>query len=119
MPVPLVIYEIKTYNVLFYGDEWQGNAAVVAGYFNAPGVFSVQMSFRRGAGPLPANSWSAQSNGKHYYLNFGFDKFGHVMDLLRNEKPVMMVFREDINMGYLFVSQEPVGEGEMAASLTP
>jgi hypothetical protein len=36
-----------------------------------------------------------------------------MIDLLRNEKPINVFFRDDAKYGYLTTSMEPVGENEL------
>ena len=39
--------------------------------------------------------------------------YGHVIDLLRNEKPIYFSYSETSNLGFLRTGKEPVGEGEI------
>jgi hypothetical protein len=45
-------------------------------------------------------------------LHFTISQFPHLIDLLREEKPLYLSFSESTHVGAVMTGQEPVGEGE-------
>ena len=59
--------------------------------------------------PYPANSNNSGKSIAHFYMHE--NSFSPVIDLLRNEKPLFMVYREDVC--FIGTSEkEPIGVGD-------
>jgi hypothetical protein len=39
--------------------------------------------------------------------------YTHILDILRNEKPIYFSFSQKSKLGYIHTGKEPVGEGEI------
>ena len=69
--------------------------------------------FHRNPAAVPESD-SLSASG-HIKCNYSPEDFPRVLDLLRNEKPVYLVFMEDPwNVGYIATTAELIGEGEFA-----
>ena len=99
--------KIKDYHIICYGSPkgYQTNRAQIALYdknnktraylrFNDPGMFF-------------ENDY--ESNGI-IRMHLPTSMFENILDILRNENPVYIYFRQ--NRGFLTTSKEPIGEGE-------
>ena len=108
----MTFVDISTYLVFAYGGP-NGNAGVAASIsVGIPDAFAFLNFYPAGAA-IPANSKSTHSSGKPmYYVRYHYDQFANVLDILRNEKPVKLFFRDDNMAAYITTSNEPVGEGE-------
>jgi hypothetical protein len=69
-----------------------------------------QLVFHPNGAALPADALSGRQVNLHYHL----DDFQNVLDLLRNEQPMYLVFAGSGggNENALRTTAEPVGEGE-------
>lgn len=52
-------------------------------------------------------------NSKLIYLRYPMSMYGHVLDLLRNEKPIFFSYSNVSKLGFIRTGKEPVGEGEI------
>jgi hypothetical protein len=101
--------ELTQYTVQLFSGSGGIGAAIVC---DAGSSGAVYLRFIR-TGSLPANSTNVIASGtRQFYLHFAYGELAHVVDVLRNEKPVRFAFRDDTMTGYLTTSPEPVGEGE-------
>lgn len=59
---------------------------------------------------LQPPSFSAEVIGLNYHMRH----YPHLIDMLRNEKPLTLKFddKNGVRTGYVFVGREPIGEGE-------
>jgi hypothetical protein len=97
---------ITSYTVLFYGspDGYQTNRAQIS---LMDGIKSV--GFVRFNDPEMVFENDSNTDGI-ILMHLPSSLFESVLDILRNEKPVGIVFRQ--NRGFLYTGLEPVGEGE-------
>jgi hypothetical protein len=61
---------------------------------------------------MPANELLAEGDGGAVCLHFRLSQFPHLIDLLREEKPLYLWFSEASGEGAVMTGAEPVGEGE-------
>ena len=62
---------------------------------------------------MPANSKTMHVSGNPiFYVNYRYEAYADVIDLLRNEKPIKLFFRDDNFAAYITTGAEAVGEGE-------
>lgn len=73
--------------------------------------FVLQANFYPDKKALPKNYYDSVSN--LVYLRYPLSMYGHILDILRNEKPIYFSFSEKTLLGYIRTGKEPVGEGEM------
>ena len=110
--MPSTFQEVTRYQVAVF-------AAPKAGYLDA--YISLRSEnlvgacwFLREGQALPANRKATLSSGSPYYiLYYRYSQMSDLVDLLRNEKPIYLFFRDEDKLGYLTTSAEPVGEEEL------
>ena len=73
--------------------------------------YVLQASFYPDKKSLPPNYHDV--NSKLVYLRYSMSMYGHILDILRNEKPIYYSYYENSKLGYIRTGKEPVGEGEM------
>lgn len=73
--------------------------------------FVLQVNFYPDKKSLPENYYDV--NSKLVYFRYPMSMYGHVIDILRNEKPIYFSYSEKTKLGYLRTGKEPVGEGEL------
>jgi hypothetical protein len=61
---------------------------------------------------LPANQLQDGPEGGVVHLHFRLSQFPHLIDLLREEKPLYLSLSEPGLVGAVMTGSEPVGEGE-------
>jgi hypothetical protein len=108
----MVLLDISNYLVFAYGGP-HGNAnaraAISLGISGAMGY----LSFYPDSTPVPANTVGTHASGvPMYYVNYPYAQYTAIIDLLRNEKPVRLFFRDDTMAAHITTSNEPVGENE-------
>ena len=65
--------------------------------------------------PLTLPNCDSQNSSGYISCHYLADDFPHVLDILRNEKPVFVEFiAKNWNVGNIRTSAEPVGEGEQS-----
>jgi hypothetical protein len=103
---------VSTYLVFAYGGP-NGNAGAAAAIsLGIPNAFAFLTFYPDGVA-VPANSKTMHVSGKPiFYANYRYASFAGVVDLLRNEKPIKFLFRDDNFAAYITTGDEPVGEGE-------
>jgi len=108
-----ITHEIKEYRVHFQaGPSIKDNKyprTIIRCYNDE--CLLLEVNFYRGKKRIPENYYSI--NSKLVYLRYPMSMYGHVLDILRNEKPVYFHFYETSNKGYIRTGKEPVGEGEV------
>lgn len=75
--------------------------------------FVLQVNFYPDGKAHPPNHYDAKS--KLVYLRYPMSMYAHVIDILRNEKPIYFRYSMELNLGYIRTGKEPVGEGEYDA----
>ncbi len=109
MKTGLEIKEIKSYSYLNYASRNGINDTKATIMVNAEAEFLGYLNFVTDGGQLPK---SVKQNGL-YYLYFHFKDIPVILDMLRNEKPIYLIFADDNkNNCRISTSVEPVGEGE-------
>lgn len=97
---------ITSYKVVLYGEKGTSViGAFIHCYHSGKNVMSCV--FYNTENNVPANS-----KGLRVELKYPISKFGDVLDVLRNEKPLYFGFIESTKVGYIATYSEPVGEGE-------
>lgn len=107
--------EIKQYTVSYYG-----------GGRNAPGYeYRAIIGLRRDDGSLIGAAYfhrspetmpdtDDQNNSGYVFCHYRWEDFPHVLDLLRNEKPVRVRYvAGGWHLASITTLMEPVGEGEL------
>ncbi len=99
--------QITNYHVLINGgpEGYQTNRAQIALY----GIDDKLAAFVRFNDPDMTFENDQESNGV-VLMHLPSAMFANVLDVLRNEKPVHLLFLE--GRGFLSTSKEPIGEGE-------
>jgi len=75
--------------------------------------FVLQASFYPDNKSIPENYYDI--NSKLVYLRYPMSMYGHIIDILRNEKPIYFSYYEISKLGFIRTGKEPVGEGEIEA----
>ena len=107
------VQEILTYDAAYYA----GGRSAVDGKYGAcidlrdsSGNIIASARFHRLASTLPATD--SRSASGYIVLNYPLQAYPQVLDLLRNEKPVVLWFDGTRKIGGIVCRQEPVGEQE-------
>ena len=101
-------HEIDSYRVYHHNeDNTYGQAAVINCLKS--GVNKATLYFYREGTSIPASAIA--SNGT-IYLRFSERRIHEILDTLRNEKPLHVVFNSSNKWGWLGTTNEPVGEEE-------
>ena len=74
---------------------------------------SIYISFYKEEAVLPDNRSPIIMDRQHVYLSYYYHDYANIIDLLRNEKPVKVFYRDDAKFGYISTAMEPVGEHEL------
>jgi hypothetical protein len=70
---------------------------------------TVNLYFHGGTQALSA----ASKSGNSYSLYYRYSDMSHIVDMLRNEKPIYLIYLpEGTNNTRISTSSEPIGEGE-------
>jgi hypothetical protein len=77
--------------------------------------YNYYIEFHKEGATLPACSSPIIGGRQHIYVHVYFDMFSSMIDMLRNEKPVYAMYRDDVKVGMITTSKEPIGEGEITA----
>lgn len=101
----MAITKIDEYEVLY-----SANTFVPRIWLKAGGKFIGQLIFRPNGAALPADGMV----GGQVNLNYHLDDFQNALDLLRNEKPMYLLYGGSGggNENGIKTTPEPVGEGE-------
>lgn len=100
-------HEITSYKYYIYSSREESEAKAVLLLYGASGYLGGAF-FSNSPDPLkPAVKYSSGVYGLYY----GLDELPLIIDMLRNEKPVYLVFNGPTN-SRITTTTEPVGEGE-------
>jgi hypothetical protein len=100
--------EVKSYSALVrttVGDQ-KANVNLVTE------KYSFYITFYKDGLTPPVPTSPIIGGRQHVYLHVCFDQYQGIIDLLRNEKPIYAFYRDDVKLGYVGTSTEPVGEAE-------
>jgi len=103
--------EVKTYHYYDWSSRQTGKTNLILK--GAGGETCSVWFVEDPAAPLPAASQVAPNYFAFYYHH---GQLPHLIDMLRNEKPIFVFFNNDNGWANSRISttQEPVGEGEIA-----
>lgn len=101
----MAVTKIDEYEVMY-----SANAFVPRIWLKSGGKFIGQLIFKPNGSALPADGMSGGQVNLHYHL----DDFQNAIDLLRNEKPMYLLYSGSGggNENGIKTTPEPVGEGE-------
>ncbi|GJL53523.1 MAG: hypothetical protein NPIRA02_06550 [Nitrospirales bacterium] len=106
--MPSEVFEITSYRYYQFSSRENVFKAVIS--CSASGGKTVYVYFDGGEHSLA----EARKNGNSYFLYYRYADMANIIDMLRNEKPIWMVYvPEGSNNSRISTSQEPVGEGEL------
>lgn len=106
--MPSEVFEITNYRYYQFSTRESSIKAVIS--CAATGGKTVYVYFDGADHPLA----EARKNDNSYFLYYRYADMANVIDMLRNEKPIWMVYvPEGSNNSRISTSQEPVGEGEL------
>jgi hypothetical protein len=106
----LEIKEIKSYSYLNYASRCGTNDIKAVVVLNGESGFLGYVNFMTNGCSLPK---SVKQNGL-YFLYYHFSDMPIIVDMLRNEKPLYLIFQDDgNNTCRISTSTEIVGEGEV------
>jgi hypothetical protein len=108
--MPAEVFELKNYTYYQFSgrDGSPGVFKAVAICFSGDGK-TAYLYFDGTTTPLP----EAHKNGNSYFLYYRYADMGNIIDMLRNEKPVYLIYMPDGPNSRVSTSSEPVGEGEV------
>ncbi len=112
--MPGTFEEIKKYEVEYYagGNSSYDFRAIINLRREDNTPFAI-LYFYRNPSNMPNVDDPANKIHPYAWCYFPEEDFPHVLDLLRNEKPLYFQYIAGVlNMGVLKTSYEPVGEGE-------
>ena len=105
----LEVKEIKSYSYLAYASRSSTNDIKAMIMVNAEVEFLGYINFMTNGRPLPK---SVKQNGL-YFFYYHFSDLPVVVDMLRNENPIFLIYVEDnSNNCRISTTLEAVGEGE-------
>jgi hypothetical protein len=113
----MAIIEIKKYDVAYYAGG--RNAAgypyrAIIGLRDEDGRLVGAAYFHRDSTKMPGAD--TQKVSGYISCHYAEAEYPHVLDLLRNEKPVFVEFEAGVgNIAGIRTSAEPVGEGEQSS----
>lgn len=114
----MAVIEIKQYDVAFYAGG--RNAAgypyrAIIGLRDEGGRLVGAAYFHLDASKMPGAD--TQKASGYVSCHYAEADYPHVLDLLRNEKPVYVEFEAGVgNVASIRTSAEPVGEGELSSA---
>jgi hypothetical protein len=98
-------YEISSYKASVGGSDYYGGVQLFGDGFYAFLKFYKE-------GPLP-NASAPTTYGQRFYGHMDYPQMQAMVDLLRNEKPIMFGwYDQNPNLFHLMTGAEPVGEGD-------
>jgi hypothetical protein len=100
---------IDTYSVVLYGKDRTPESLVAFIHCYSGGWNVLSCEFYADDSAVPDNRYGGCRVG----LAYPWSRFGAVIDVLRNEKPVYYGYIFSTKVGYLATQMEPVGEGEV------
>ncbi len=109
----VITSEINQYWVHFQAGKTENNLiyprAIIKCYMDDD--FLVQANFYPDGKNIPKNYYDV--NSKLIYLRYPMSMYGHILDILRNEKPIYFSYSDTSKLGFIRTGKEPVGEGEI------
>jgi hypothetical protein len=110
----MAIKEIKNYDVAYYAGAKNISGhpyRAIIGLRDEDNMLLGAAYFHHSSATMP-NADTQKATG-YISCHYPADSYAHVLDLLRNEKPVFVEFEVSAgNVGNIRTSAEPVGEGE-------
>ncbi|MBI3939674.1 MAG: hypothetical protein HY315_02465 [Acidobacteria bacterium] len=110
--MPSVTIEVRSYACRIFSTRTEqdpGAAEVAVQVYDRDGRQVGSLEFNGVSGPLP----QAQDVGGIYHLYYRRTALPDVVDMLRNERPVYLVYQpEGVNNSCIQTIGEPAGEGE-------
>ena len=101
------VIEIEQYKYYTFSSRDSSTANSVVLFYGAEGYIGAAF-FSTDDAPLEPAS---RSETGIYGLHYRYTDLPGIIDMLRNEKPVYLVYNSDVN-SRLSTTMEPVGEGE-------
>lgn len=110
--------KVNSYKVFTYGGpNGNSNADASISLGIPPTKGWAFLRFFRDGVTLPTNKVTTHMSGKPiYYVNYRYDQFAPIVDILRNEDPIKFFFNGTSKAAYLTTADEPVGEGEFVGA---
>ena len=112
----MILKEIKKYDVALYagGKNVSGYPyKAIIGLRDEADALIGAAYFHHSTSTMP-NTDTQKSSG-YISCHYGAEDYPHIIDLLRNEKPVFVEFEvRSGNVANIRTSAEPVGEGELS-----
>lgn len=103
------VKEVKKYSYMVFSSRYEENEVVSAIMLSSDDVFYGYVHFFADGTELP----QAEKKYGLFYLYYHQKDFPAIIDMLRNEKPVFLIYIEDDYKNCrLTTLLEPVGEGE-------
>jgi len=103
----MIFEEVTEYRAsICSGHDKEANMVLLTANSN------IYLYFYKEGVQLPENRSPIHGGRQHVYLYFPYNHYPNMIDLLRNEKPINVFYRDDFKLGYLTTSMEPVGENE-------
>jgi hypothetical protein len=114
----MAIREVKKYDVAYYGGAKNTSGypyRAIIGLRDEDNMLLGAAYFHHSAATMP--ECDSQKATGYISCHYPAEHYGHIIDLLRNEKPVFVEFEVAAgNVANIRTSAEPVGEGESAGS---
>lgn len=119
--MPDTYEEIKKYDVEYYaGGSSSYDYRAIIDLRRSDNSLIGSLYFYRNPATMPNVDDQAKPTRSFAWCFFPEQDFPHVLDLLRNEKPLYFQFITGVlNIGVLKTSYEPVGEGEGSGIIRP
>jgi hypothetical protein len=109
----MLTFDVSKYHVAAFSGAHGNQNVSCAISLSLPNAYGLLRFFAHGA-TIPKNSIATDPvSGKTVYtVNFPDSRYPGVIDLLRNETPITLFFRDDTFFAYLSTDNEPIGEEE-------
>ncbi len=105
--MPSEVFEITNYQYYQFSTRESSTKAVAT--CSAADGKRVYLYFNDGPNALS----EASKSGNNYFLYYRYADMANIIDMLRNEKPIYLIFvPEGTNNTRISTMNEPVGEGE-------
>ena len=113
--MPPITWKIKypdSYSVQYNAGQPSANTSdpTVVIYLNKGETQVGIIRFYKDGTQLQPPSFAVEVIGLNYHMS----QYPHILDMLRNEKPLHLKFddKNGVRTGYVYVGGEPIGEGE-------
>ena len=108
--MPYVTYDVDRYWILHFNAEFADRTALIYLYPPDSMLPCAYLHFYREAiSPIPPSSQLASGR---ISLRFPASQLGDVMETLRRDKPLKVMFNTTYHTGSLTTAREPIGEEE-------